>query len=110
MADKLTQLTILLCLALRYPIFWAMLLVLLVKELLMLIGGLVLLKKHIHPGSAKWFGKLATCFFYISMAFIVLWPKLPPHMVNTIILINILLFAFALMMYIPVFFTLKRGD
>ncbi|MCI8623989.1 MAG: CDP-alcohol phosphatidyltransferase family protein [Provencibacterium sp.] len=109
-ADKLTQLAILVCLTLRHPHFIFLFLIFALKELLMLTGGLLLLRRHIHPGSAKWFGKIATCFFYISMILVVLFPRLPPQVVDGIVLINLLLSVFALLMYIPVFFMLKKGE
>ncbi|TCL41082.1 CDP-alcohol phosphatidyltransferase family protein [Harryflintia acetispora] len=108
-ADKLTQLAILFCLSLRYPVFLAALAVFAVKELLMLTGGILLFRKRIHPGSAKWFGKLATFFFYLSTIVIVLIPTLDERVVNTVVLLNILLLLFALARYIPIFFSLKKG-
>ncbi|MCI8441127.1 MAG: CDP-alcohol phosphatidyltransferase family protein [Provencibacterium sp.] len=107
-ADKLTQITILLCLTLRYPSFLPLLLVFALKELLMLTGGLLLLHRHIHPGSAKWFGKIATCFFYLSMVLVVLFPALPFQTMAGIAAANLLLCIFALLMYIPIFFNLKK--
>lgn len=109
-ADKLTQITILTCLTLRYPSFFLLLVVFALKELMMLAGGLLLLRRHIHPGSAKWFGKIATCFFYLSMVLVVFFPRLPWQLTAGIAAMNLLLCVFALLMYIPVFFTLKKGE
>lgn len=109
-ADKLTQITILLCLSVRRPSFLLLLLVYALKDLLMLIGGVLLLRRHIHPGGAKWFGKAATCFFYLSMAAVLFLPALQWQVVACIAGANLLLCLFALAMYIPVFFTLKKGE
>lgn len=107
-ADKLTQLTTILCLTVQHHIFLLLLLFFVVKELLMLVGGAILMRRKIHPGSAKWFGKLTTCFFYLSMFALVLIPSLPSSVIVVVMIINILLFAFSLAMYIPVFFRLKK--
>lgn len=109
-ADKLTQLAILSCLALHYPLFISLLCVFLTKELLTLVGGLLLYHRRIHPGSAKWFGKLATCFFYLSSIVIVMFPAMKLTYVNGLIWVNIALLVFAFIRYIPVFFLLKKTE
>lgn len=108
-ADKLTQFAILLCIVVTYPLAGLLVAVFAVKELMMMAGGIVLLKRGVQPLSSKWFGKLATAFFYVSMICVVLFP-LPVRIVNVAILINVLLLTFSLSMYILVFRTLKRGS
>lgn len=108
-ADKLTQLAILCCLSLRYPLFPLLLVVFLVKELLTLAAGVILYRKKIEICGAKWFGKLATCFFYVSSIAIVLFPMIPISYVNVAILVNLVLFVFAFVRYVPVFFALKNN-
>lgn len=70
-ADKLTQGVVALCIALRFPAIRPFLLLFIVKELLMLCCAAVLLKKHKRPCAAKWYGKVATVMFYVSVAAIV---------------------------------------
>lgn len=70
-ADKLTQATIAACLAVKHPILIPILLVFVLKELGMLVGGCILLKKKKRPCAAKWYGKVATFSFYISAVVIV---------------------------------------
>ena len=70
-ADKLTQATIAVCLAVKHPILISILLVFVLKELGMLVGGCILLKKKKRPCAAKWYGKAATFSFYISAVVIV---------------------------------------
>ena len=70
-ADKLTQATIAVCLAVKHPILISILLVFVLKELGMLVGGCILLKKKKRPCAAKWYGKVATFSFYISAVVIV---------------------------------------
>lgn len=71
-ADKLTQGVVALCIAIRFPSIRPLLLLFILKELLMLSCAVVLLKKHKRPCAAKWYGKVATVMFYISVSAIVL--------------------------------------
>lgn len=72
LADKLTQGTIAICLAVKHPLLIPILAIFVLKELGMLIGGCILLKKKKRPCAAKWFGKVATFLFYISAVVIVM--------------------------------------
>ncbi len=71
-ADKLTQGVVALCIAIRFPSIRPLLLLFILKELLMLSCALVLLKKHKRPCAAKWYGKVATVMFYVSVSVIVM--------------------------------------
>ncbi len=71
-ADKLTQGVVALCIAIRFPSIRPLLLLFILKELLMLSCAVVLLKKHKRPCAAKWYGKVATVMFYMSVSAIVL--------------------------------------
>lgn len=71
-ADKLTQGVVALCIAIRFPSIRPLLLLFMLKELLMLSCAMVLLKKHKRPCAAKWYGKVATVMFYVSVSVIVL--------------------------------------
>ncbi|OQB13918.1 MAG: putative CDP-diacylglycerol--glycerol-3-phosphate 3-phosphatidyl-transferase 2 [Firmicutes bacterium ADurb.Bin193] len=65
-ADKLTQLTVAFCIALKgYSPMWIVFGVLFVKELVMVLGGINLYKKSDVVISANWYGKVATLIFYI---------------------------------------------
>ena len=44
---------------------------LLVKDLIMLLGGADLIKKRLTPPSANWYGKVGTIIFYFSVCLIV---------------------------------------
>ncbi|MGI6256269.1 MAG: CDP-alcohol phosphatidyltransferase family protein [Acutalibacter sp.] len=71
LADKLTQGVVALCLAVKFPVIGPLLLVFIVKELVMLCCAVVLLKRKKRPCAAKWYGKVATVMFYVSVALIV---------------------------------------
>lgn len=74
-ADKLTQATIAVMLFFSFynaqnrtlHLFAWVFLLFIVKELVMLIGGLLMLLFHIRPGAAEIYGKAATMVFYLVM-------------------------------------------
>ncbi len=108
-ADKLTQVTVCVVLAYalqKYLFFFA---IMLLKEALMIALGGYLLKKGAKIDGARWFGKAATVCFYVTMTIIVLFPTLPAIITTILLVITTALVVFAFGMYIPLFFTLKRG-
>ena len=77
-ADKLTQVTVMVCLAIRLPRLWPLVAVGFVKELLQTVGAALLLFKQQAPvQSARWYGKVSTAVFYTAMALFVVFPPLP---------------------------------
>ena len=78
-ADKLTQITIAVMLLLDFksaanPIINALgwvFLVFLIKEGVMIVGGLIMLLLNIRPGAAEFWGKAATVVFYVGMVIII---------------------------------------
>ena len=78
-ADKLTQITIAVMLFIDFktasnPIINALgwvFLVFLIKEAVMIVGGLIMLLLNIRPGAAEFWGKAATLVFYIGMVIII---------------------------------------
>ena len=70
-ADKLTLVAVIICIGMIVPRIIPLVVILVLKDLLMLLGGAYLLRKHITPPAAKWYGKLATVVFYICVSTIV---------------------------------------
>ena len=70
-ADKVTLISVMLCMAFYAPNVIPILVVLIAKDVVMLIGGVSLLKRKITPPAAEWFGKLATIVFYFAVCIIV---------------------------------------
>ncbi|MDR0914258.1 MAG: CDP-alcohol phosphatidyltransferase family protein, partial [Oscillospiraceae bacterium] len=71
LADKLTLIGIALCLCSLFPTVLPLIIVLIIKDLLMLCGAALLLKRGTKPPAAKWYGKIGTFIFYISVAVII---------------------------------------
>ena len=76
-ADKLTQVALVICLTARYPWMWALLAVFAVKECLMLLWGYLTLKITDTINSAKWYGKLSTVVLYSVMMILILFVNIP---------------------------------
>lgn len=97
-ADKITQATVAVCLAIKYPTICPLLILLIVKELAMLSLSVALLKKMRKPCAAKWYGKVATTLFYVSVIAIVTMSilKADPFVFNVVS--NILLAITGIMM------------
>lgn len=70
-ADKLTLIAIMICITIFSPIVLPVMIVLIVKDVLMLIGGSRLIKNGVTPPAAKWYGKVGTFMFYLSVCLIV---------------------------------------
>jgi len=74
LADKLTQVVTVLCLALKgLPIMWILFALLVIKDLFLVFGGISLYKKQDMVVSSNWYGKLATIIFYVAIIFLVLF-------------------------------------
>lgn len=68
LADKLTLFAVGFCVYVMFPKLIFIVILLVLKDILMIAGSLILLKRSINPPSAKWFGKAATASFYVSAA------------------------------------------
>ena len=74
-ADKLTQIAIAVCLALRYHSVRYMLALLVIKEVYMCIIGMVFIHKTDTVEGSVWYGKTSTVVFLITVLVLVLLPK-----------------------------------
>lgn len=87
LADKLMILTVLTCLWLKDIIPFFIILVILIKEILMVIGAVILYKKRDVAISANKFGKATTVLFYIAIIFSIFgWPYGLTLMITALIL------------------------
>lgn len=107
-ADKLTQLALVICLGLRWPLMWAVLALFVVKELTMGILGLLVLRRTGKVNSAKWYGKLCTAVLYGGMGLLVLLPGLPEDVVMSIISLCLVALAMSFCLYVRRYVLLLR--
>ena len=103
-ADKATQFTLTLCLALRYPVLWAVMAVFVVKELFQLIAGIIHLRRgKILPG-ALMEGKICTTVFFVSLIALVLMPNISRLAVGIFALINVVFLMISFIGYIRAYY------
>lgn len=76
-ADKLTQAVMLFCLTARFELMLLPLLLLVVKETIAAITGILSIRKSGKVMGALWHGKAATVMLYIIMAMHIIWFDLP---------------------------------
>lgn len=75
-ADKLTHAALAICLATRYPMMWALIALMLVKEGYMGVIGLIFLKKGKMLDGAMWFGKVCTAVLFAGLLVLFLFHSL----------------------------------
>lgn len=103
-ADKATQFTLTLCLALRYPVLWLLMAVFVVKELFQLVAGVIhLCKGKILPG-ALMEGKVCTTVFFVSLIAMVLFPKMNATLVSIIAGVNIVFLVISFVGYFRAYY------
>ena len=110
LADKLTQLTACICLAIRHKEFIIILCLLVAKEFIMLIAGCVLLRSGYKLPSSRWFGKVSTVVFYLVMVYAIWNPTLPTAQLGILVLVMLAFAVLAFALYIPEFFKLRKKE
>lgn len=81
-ADKLTQIAMLLCLLTRFPSLIILLALLLIKEITGGVMSLLILKLRKLVLPADWHGKLTTFLLYATMLLHLLWGSIPESVSN----------------------------
>lgn len=107
-ADKLTQVSVLIALATQYTEFLPLLVICTVKEMLQGLGGLIVLGRGVEMRSSKWYGKVSTAVFYIAVAAIVLWKDMPHWLVVALIVLVGILMLFAFLRYLQLFLRIRK--
>ncbi len=113
-ADKLTLMTIMVCISLKFPQMFPFMVILIIKEVLMLAAGGILLKLKKTPPSSQWYGKVSTVVFYVSAIIIISIKALIGKDIE--ILNNLLMFftsvcmLYSLWRYFKIFKTLIKSE
>jgi len=119
-ADKLTQVTVVLCLAIRMPRLWPLLAVCFFKELMQSIGATLLMfrvKADVQP--ARWYGKVSTFVFYFAMGAFVAFPpvgetpllfgwNMPGWLFTVLVVLVAVCMVFAFFQYAQLFVRVSR--
>lgn len=88
LADKLTQFSLILCLATKYPVLWYLIGLFFIKELFQLIAGVINLHKGKMLRGALISGKICTTVLFLSLIIMVMLPNLAPSTVNIIAIVD----------------------
>lgn len=97
LADKVTQFTMVICLSIKYPILWFLVILIFIKEIFQLTAGLLRLRKGKMLKGAQITGKVCTTVLFISLILLVMLPDISYSAVQAITVIDsiFLLIAFA---------------
>ena len=87
-ADKATQFTLIICLAVKHPALWYLVGLFIIKEGFQAIAGMILLRSGRILKGALITGKVCTTVLFVSLIFMVLFPDIPDAMVDTIALVD----------------------
>lgn len=108
-ADKLTQITMIVCLATRYRKMWALVTIFIVKEFIMALLGFVAIKKLDEVSGAKWYGKVNTLLLYTVMGVLIMLPNISYNVANTLIVICGLSMIASALLYVRFYFELFKN-
>ena len=97
LADKLTQFALLLSLAVRYPVLWAVIALFVLKELFQLIASILAARKGYVLKGALMTGKICTTVLFISLVSMVVFHNMDSATVGIIAMVDgvFLMVAFA---------------
>ncbi len=101
LADKLTTFAVVVCISITYPVIVIFVVIYFVKELLMLIGGIILIKNGYRMKSARWFGKFTTVFLYCMIVTILIIPNPSTTLLFWLVVASVAVVITCLILYIP---------
>lgn len=104
LADKLTQLTLTICLSMKYPVLYPVLGLFVLKELFQLILGVVFLHRGKMLPGALLAGKICTTVLFISLIALVLMPDIHPTAVTAIAVIDAAFLMISFVSYVLAYF------
>ncbi len=107
-ADKLTQIAVLLCIVVDTPALIPLAVICLVKEVLQVIGGWILLSKNATIRGSKWFGKVSTFLFYGVMLAVFLWPTMPKPLLAVLIVLVAGMMLFSFFKYLLIYLNIRK--
>lgn len=106
LADKLTQFTLILCLALKVEntLLWYLIGLFVLKESFQLIAGSLRLRKGIMLKGALLSGKICTTILFVSLILMVMMPDMPLKTINLITIIDALFLLIAFVHYMVAYY------
>lgn len=104
LADKFTQLALILCLSARYPILYPVLALFLIKEFFQLFVAIFHIRKGKALPGALMAGKVCTTVLFVSLIALVLFPNLNEIAVDLIVLTDAVFLQISFISYILAYF------
>lgn len=99
-ADKITQFTLIVCLTVRHPIIWPLVVLFVIKESFQLIAGSINFKKGIMLKGALLSGKICTTVLFISLILMVMLPALSDQVISIIVAVDIVFLLISFVDYL----------
>lgn len=103
-ADKATQFTLIICLALKYPVLWHLVILFVVKESFQLIAGGINLKRGKMLKGALLSGKICTTVLFISLILMVMFPDMSSNWFNVLTVLDTIFMCIAFVDYLITYF------
>ena len=110
LADKLTQFTLILCLALKAEsgLLWYLIGLFVLKESFQLIAGGIRLRKGIMLKGALLSGKVCTTILFVSLIIMVILPEMPVKIINIITIVDAVFLLIAFVHYAVAYFCMDN--
>ena len=112
-ADKLTQVAVVCCIAITNEMMRVVAVAIFAKELLMLIGAVIFVKQGNETPYARWWGKITTVVLYATMLMFILAEfigfALPEWLTITAVSLCIAFLAFSFLNYALIFIESKKN-
>lgn len=104
-ADKATQFTLIICLAIRRNLIllWILIAIFVAKEGFQLVAGSMILFKGKILAGAILPGKICTAILFISLVLMIMLPGLPDQAINILAIIDIIFLIISFIAYILVY-------
>ena len=106
-ADKLTQLAMILCLLAKYA---GLVILMVLKESFLFAFSYVTFKKTGVVNSARWYGKATTALLYAVMVVLFLFPNIPVTVADTLIFLCGAMIFVSMVLYSRLFFMSLKGN
>lgn len=111
LADKLTLIAVGVCLIFIEPYVLPLMIIMVLKDILMIIGGTVIINKGVIPPKSSWYGKASTFMFYISVGMVVLMAIFNYHnetLTFAVLGVTAGMMIFSLVNYAIIFFKIMK--
>ncbi|MBO5346723.1 MAG: CDP-alcohol phosphatidyltransferase family protein [Lachnospiraceae bacterium] len=109
-ADKLTQLAMILCLLAKYAGMQGLVILMVLKESFLFAFSYVTFKKTGVVNSARWYGKATTALLYAVMVVLFLFPNIPVTVADTLIFLCGAMIFVSMVLYSRLFFMSLKGN